>query len=149
MSLSATTIFADAPLGAIICWRDGSPRPPVRHVRKVRDWEHRNGEGRLVERHAASGQPTLDSFTVHEGDFGEGGVIVLRVRRVFGADSPLAFDIVSVPQPGGALVITSFAGRDELQHVAPSREAAERWQAHHGYRDARIDIVPPAPVLAA
>ncbi len=149
MPVSAATIFADAPLGAIIRWSDGSPRPPERHVRKVRDWERSNGEGRLVERHVGSRPGMLDSLTVHEGDFGEGGVIVLSVRRVFGANSLLGFDVVSVPQPGDALVITTSFGRDGLQHVASSREAAERWQAHHGYRDARIDVVPPSIALAA
>ena len=32
MSLSAPAIFAQAPLGAIIRWSDGSPRPPAHHV---------------------------------------------------------------------------------------------------------------------
>lgn len=149
MPVSAATIFADAPLGAIIRWTDGSPRPPERHVRKLRDWERSNGEGRLVERHVGSRPGMLDSFTVHEGDFGEGGVIVLRVRRVIGVNSLLSFDVVSVPLPGEALVITTSFGRDELQHVAPSREAAERWREQHGYRDGRIDVVPPSIALAA
>lgn len=148
MSLSATAIFAQAPLGAIIRWSDGSPRPPEHHVRKVRDWERRNGEGRLVERHVRSHPGMPDSFTIHEGDFGEGDTIVLRVRRVFNANNPFAYTIVAVPQPGEALIVTSFAGNDELQHVACDRLAAERWQAAHGYRDARIDIVPPAAIAA-
>lgn len=149
MPVSAATIFAEAPLGAIIRWSDGSPRPPERHVRKVRDWERSNGEGRLVERSAGPRPGMLDTFTIHEGDFGEGDVIVISVRRVFGASSLLGFDVISVPQPGDALVITTMLGRDELRHVAASREAAERWQAHHGYRDARIDVVPPSIALAA
>lgn len=148
MPVSAATIFADAPLGAVIRWSDGTPRPPERHVRKVRDWERNNGEGRLVERHAGSRPGMLDSFTVHEGDFGEGDVIVLSVRRVFGTNSLLGFDVISVPQPGDVLIVTTSLGRDELQHVAPSREAAGRWQASHGYRDARLDIVPPAALVA-
>lgn len=148
MPVSAATIFAGAPLGAMIRWSDGAPRPPERHVRKVRDWERSNGEGRLVERHAGSRPGMLDSFTVHEGDFGEGGVIVLSVRRIFGANSLLGFDVISVPQPGEVLVVTTSFGRDELQYVAPSRDAAERWQASHGYRNARLDIVPPAALAA-
>ncbi|MDJ0276293.1 hypothetical protein QLH51_05710 [Sphingomonas sp. 2R-10] len=148
MSLSAATIFADAPLGAIIRWSDGTPRPPSRHVRKVRDWERSNGEGRLVERHTGSGPRMPGSFTVHEGDFGEGGVIILSVRRVFGVNSGLHFEIASVPQPGEALVITSSLGHDALEHVARDDAAAERWRAAHGYQDARIDIVPSIAIAA-
>ncbi|MDR6116565.1 MULTISPECIES: hypothetical protein [unclassified Sphingomonas] len=90
----------------------------------------------------------INSFTIHVGDFSQHGTIVMRMHRVFTVDTPLRFEIVSVPQPGEALVITSLMGRTELQHVAADRAAAERWQAEHGYRDARIEIVPPTALAA-
>ncbi|MET3436045.1 hypothetical protein [Sphingomonas sp. 1185] len=148
MFQSAAEFLAEAPLGALVRWSDGTPRPPARHVRKISDWEHRNGTGRLVGRDVEPASIMLRSFTIHVGDFGEAGTIVMRMHRVFGANTPLRFEIVSVPQPGEALVITSLMGRDELQHVAPDRDTALRWQAAHGYRDARIDVVPPTAIAA-
>lgn len=47
MSNSAQTLFETAPLGALVAFSDGSPRPPARFTRKVRAWQDRNATGRL------------------------------------------------------------------------------------------------------
>ena len=148
MILSTAALIAEAPLGSLVCWSDGTPRPPARYVRKVQDWESRNGTGRLAGRELRAGSSMINSFTIHVGDFSQHGTIVMRMHRVFTVDTPLRFEIVSVPQPGEALGITSLMVRTALQHFAAVRAAAERWQAEHGYRDARIEIVPPTALAA-
>lgn len=80
--MSAQQIYDHAPLGAIIGYSDGTPRPPERHRRKLQAWERRNNKGRLVRKQAevsigTTGVPA--SFTLHEGDFASLAVIVLRV----------------------------------------------------------------------
>ena len=45
--MSAQHIYDHAPLGSLIKYADGAPKPPARFTRKLRDWESRNGVGRL------------------------------------------------------------------------------------------------------
>ena len=87
--MSAKLIFDHAPIGAMIAYSDGPPRPPDRHRRKRADWKSRNNTGRLVKKQAATvvGQTTIPaSFTLHKGDFGSKAVIVLWVFRTFSVD---------------------------------------------------------------
>jgi len=37
--MSASTIFDTAPLGALIRYTDGSPKPPSRFIKKLAAWE--------------------------------------------------------------------------------------------------------------
>ena len=48
--MSATTIIDQAPLGALIRYTDGSPKPPARFTKKLAAWERSNGVGRLVKK---------------------------------------------------------------------------------------------------
>ena len=52
--MSAQQIYDHAPLGAIIRYSDGTPRPPERHRRKLQAWERRNNKGRLVNKQAGA-----------------------------------------------------------------------------------------------
>lgn len=67
-----------APIGSILQWSDGAPRPPERHRKKLSAWKTNNGSGRLIRKQdeRAAGNITLPAnFTLHEGDFGGGGAI--------------------------------------------------------------------------
>jgi hypothetical protein len=55
--MSAHIVYDTAPLGALIRYSDGTPRPPARFAKKLAAWERRNGLGRLVRREPASGRP--------------------------------------------------------------------------------------------
>ena len=82
--MSAQHIYDHAPLGSLIKYADGAPKPPARFTRKLRDWESRNGVGRLVKKEPPRERPTYSSpayFTLHEGNFGEGGMIIVTVMR--------------------------------------------------------------------
>lgn len=101
MATTAQSIFDDAPLGARIRYSDSTPRPPERFKRKLREWEARNGSGRLTQRSPAGtgSHPYPATFTLHETDYGSEGVIVLSVNKMFAVTDGRDFEIVDVPPP--------------------------------------------------
>lgn len=137
---TARQVYATAPLGSLIRYSSGEPRPPERFTRKVRAWENENGTGRLVERQIGSaGCP--DAFTLHIGDFESEGVIIMVVRRLFSADSAKPFEIVETPKPGAVRVLTGIGDREELRYLAPDMPSAECWMADNRYTGMRAEVV--------
>ena len=75
--MSAQLIYDHAPLGAIIRYSDGMPRPPERHRRKLQAWENRNNTGRLVKKmpgrrtgelvHVAESRPAAEDWLSRHG----------------------------------------------------------------------------------
>ena len=142
--MSATTIIDTAPLGALIHYTDGSPKPPARFTKKMAAWECSNGVGRLVKKEPPRSYPTWTataSFTLHEGNFASVGVILVTIMRSHSADSRLNFEVVERPKAGQVRVLLDFGGTMELLHLAESVGAAELWIAKEGYRNARLEIV--------
>jgi hypothetical protein len=142
--MSASLIFDCAPLGALVAYSDGAPKPPARFTKKLAAWERRNGVGRLVRKEPGRERPTYSSppcFTLHEGDFSSGGVILVTVMHTYGIDSDLRVRVVERPRVGQVRVVQSVGDNDELLHLADSREAAELWLAKAGYTRARLDEV--------
>lgn len=142
--MSAHTIFESAPIGAIIAWSDGTPRPPERHSRKLSAWQSNNSQGRLIRKQGGRDAGALGSggsFTLHEADFGAGGVIATRVHRTFVLDSSIRFTIVERPPVGSVRVFDRAGDHAELVHLAPHRAAAEHWLSQHGYPNAVLDEV--------
>ena len=143
-SVSAHMIFEHAPVGAIVAWSDGTPRPPERHHRKLDAWKTNNSQGRLIRRHGALGAGLIDphaSFTLHEADYGAGGIIAIRVYRTFSLASSLRFAIVERPAVGSVRVFARAGHDAELVHLAPHRAAAEQWLSEHGYPNAVLEDV--------
>lgn len=140
----AKAIYDSAPLGSIIRYSNGEPRPPERFRRKVAAWENENGSGRLVEC-----TPPYDcgsyrgpaNFTLQLGTYGNNGVVILVVRRVYSVDNSLRFEIAERPKPGMVRVLTSFQGRDELRYLAADIADAEHWLAEYHHSDARCEAV--------
>ena len=142
--MSAITIFDTAPLGALIRYTDGSPKPPERFTKKLAAWERSNGVGRLVKKEPPRPYPTRTvpaSFTLHEGNFSSEGVILVTIMRSHSADSQLSFEVIEQPKVGQVSVLLDFGGSIELLHLASSVTAAELWIAKEGYRNARLEIV--------
>ena len=142
--MSAHTIFESAPIGAIVAWSDGTPRPPERHRRKRDAWTTNNSQGRLVRKQGDRDIGTLDpyaSFTLHEADYGAGGVIAIRVHRTFSLGSSLRFTVIERPPVGAVRVFDRPGDNAELVHLAPHRAAAEQWLSEHGYPNAVLDDV--------
>jgi len=143
-TLDGHGVFEAAPLGALLRYFDGAPEPPARFTRKLRDWRSRNGVARLVEKSPAStlGGSTLPAgFTLHEGDFGSEGVIVVTVRRLYQVTTALRFEIIERPKPGMARVLCRWNGRDELKHLAANLAEAQAYMRTSGYSDLIAEIV--------
>jgi hypothetical protein len=143
-SMSAHSIFEHAPIGAIVAWSDGSPRPPERHRRKRNAWTTNNSQGRLIRKQGGPNTGALDphaSFTLHEADYGAGGVIAIRVHRTFALASGLRFTIVERPPVGSVRVFDRPGDEAELVHLAPHLAAAEQWLSQRGYPNAVLEEV--------
>jgi hypothetical protein len=142
--MSAQSIYDQAPIGAPIRYSDGTPRPPQRFKHKLAAWENNNNVGRLVRKaapHTMGNHTAPASFTLHQGDFGSAGVVVLKVFKTFSASSPLTFTVVERPKPGMVRVLDRAGRHAELLHLAADRTAAQAWLVSHRYSDAVIDEV--------
>ena len=141
--MSAQLIYDLVPLGAIIRFSDGTPRPPDRHRKKLAAWEHRNSGGRLIRKQAERrvGNTIIGATITHAGDYGGGGVVVLRVHRTFSVDSDLRFVVTERPRVGAVRVLSRPGEDAELVYLASSRADAETWLKSHGYPDAVLDEV--------
>ena len=135
--MSAHMIYDLAPLGAIIGYSDGTPRPPSRFRRKLSAWERSNASGRLIGKSA--GQPAC--FTLHTGSFGEDGTVVLIVHRSFDVTSALQFTILECPKAGAVRILHGPAERQELLHLARDRAHAEAWLSRNPWPDAVLQDV--------
>lgn len=144
--ITAQHVFDHVPIGAVLRYSDGAPRPPERHRRKLSEWKKRNGEGRLIGRSPATthGRWTSpDGFVLHEGDYGSDGVIVLTVHVHYDVRSTLRFEIASVPSPGSVLCLTGLGDGWELAKIAADRPAGRRWAEGRFASRLRLEEVQP------
>lgn len=144
---AARYIYETAPLGSLIRYGNGQPRPPERFKRKLRAWESANGVARLVKRRGPTSHSPA-SFTLHLGDFESRGVIVVIAHRSVMVDSDELFEIVERPAPGMVRVLTRDQGDDQLRFLAANITEAQRWMDANRYSGMRIDVVPhPDPIV--
>lgn len=145
----AQYIFDHAPLGALVRFSDGTPKPPARYTKKLAAWENNNAVGRLTSKSAASqmGSHMMPAtFALHMGDYGSNGVVILTVTRSFTVTTRLAFEIIDYPKPRMVRVLQRYGERTEMLHLAANHQAAQSWLGEHGYRDAWLeDVVEAAP----
>ena len=149
--MSAQLIYDLAPLGAIVRFSDGTPRPPDRHRKKLSAWEKTNSGGRLIRKqaeHCVGNTAIPASITLHQGDYGSRDVIVLRVFRTFSVDSHLRFVVTERPAIRSVRIFNREGNDAELVHLAASRQDAEGWLQTHGYPDAVLDEVMADDVAA-
>jgi hypothetical protein len=142
--MSGHRIYDCASLGSVIRYFESIPKPPARFTKKLVTWESRNGTGRLVKKEPPRTRATYSSpayFTLHEGDFGEGGTVVVSVRRTYSVESDLRFEIVERPSIDMVRVLKDLGDTPELLHLAKDREAAERWLANNPYSRAYLEDV--------
>ena len=142
--MSAQYIYDTAPLGSLIRYSNGEPRPPERFRRKLAAWNNDNGTGRLVERYAGQVSDNYRSpahFMLHLATYGSQDVIVMTVRRAYSVESPLNFEIIDTPKLGQVRVLTTFRDKDELRHLANDMASAEAWMRDNPYSGMRAEIV--------
>lgn len=144
-SRTAQAIFDSAPLGAIIRYQDGTPKPPARFNRKVQAWERFNGTGQLVKKEPASQLGTYEraaSFTLFKGDLGSGGIVVLKAFETFSVTSRLQFHVTRTPPAGSVRILTDESnGTSELIHLAPDQASADGWMARNPHHAMRAESV--------
>ncbi|MGV1964173.1 hypothetical protein [Agrobacterium sp. 22-222-1] len=144
-------LFFNATIGSLIAWSDGTPRPPERHRRKLSAWRSNNSNGRLIRKedeHTVGRNVMPACFTLHEADYGAGGVIAIRVHRTFSSNSSLAFTIVERPSIGSCRVFDCAGDSAELVYLAADRCSAEEWLSRHGYPNAVLEEVTADEIAA-
>lgn len=149
--MTAQLIYDLVPLGSTLTYSDGSPRPPERHRKKLAAWGNLNSGGRLIRKQAEAGVGNTmipASITLHEGDYGSQGTIVLHVHRTFSVNSELKFVVKERPAIGSVLVLDRAGEDAELVHLAANRAAAEEWLSHHGYPNALLQEITADAVAA-
>lgn len=130
------SLISDAPLGSLVSYSDNQPKPPARFVKKLAAWKSRNGVGRLIRKQPARERPTYSSppsFTLHEGDFGKDGIVIVTIMRTYDITSDLTFKVIDRPKVGQVRVVQNVGDNVELLHLADSRDAAELWLAREGH----------------
>ncbi|WP_454858512.1 hypothetical protein [Rhizobium binxianense] len=150
--MSASLIFDIAPIGSLVAWSDGTVRPPERHRKKLSAWKSRNSQGRLIRKkngRATGSYVAAPDFTIHEGDFGSAGTIVLRVFRTFSIDSDLTFKVVERPALGSVRIFDRPGAGAELVHLAASRTDAETWLTKHRHPLAVLEEVTADEIVKA
>ena len=149
--MSAQQMYDTPPLGALIRYSDGTPRPPERFKKKLAAWQRTNGLGRLIQKQPGRqiGNYSMPaSITLHKGDLAGGGVIMVAIHESFSVTSSLAFEVVEAPPVGSARVLDIRGGEQELLHLAPDCAAAKAWLLANRYSDAIIDEVTADKVAA-
>jgi hypothetical protein len=142
--MSAQSIYDFVPLGSIVRYSDGTPRPLDRHRNKLSAWEDRNNGGCLVRKEPERrvGNAVIPaSITLHKSDYGSREVTVPRVFQTFSVESALTFTVIERPPLGSVLVLDRPNEHAQLVHVAAHRAAAEAWLQSHGYPNAVIGEV--------
>lgn len=140
-----------APIGSIIGWSDGTQQPSERHRRKLSAWRTNNSRGRLIRKqdeHTVGKIVMLPCFTLHEADYGAGGVIAIRLHRTFSLDASLIFTIIERPAIGSYRVFNRAGNNAELVHLAANRQAADEWLSRHGYPNAVVEEVTADEIAA-
>lgn len=126
-------IIAEAPLGALIRFGNGEPKPPARFKKKLSAWEDKNGVGTLVEVNQGHG-----TFTLHMGDMCPGEVIVMRVYRTYMADSALTFALDREPDLGSILCGNVYNERfGKVEKITPDEVAARDWLSRNPFGELR------------
>jgi hypothetical protein len=143
--MSASLVFNLVPIGSVVSWSDGTPRPPERHKKKLGAWKTRNSSGRLIRKQASQTRGTYTApacFTIHEGDYGSNGTVVLKVFRTFDVGaSTLSFAVVERPAIGSVRIFDRPGEGAELVHLAADRQAAEEWLLRHRHPQAVLEEV--------
>ena len=142
--MTAQRIFDLAPIGSIVAWSDGTPRPPERHKKKLAAWRSNNARGRLIAKQEERRLGTVvipAGFTLHETDFASGGVTVMKVFKSFSVASNLRFEVVERPPTGSIRIFDRPGDGRELVHLAADRCDAEAWLSRHGYPHAVLEEV--------
>ncbi len=134
--MSALMIFERAPLGSIVSWKNGKPRPPKDCIRASAQWRRDNAEGRLVRKlcHSVMGRSLIPaSFKVTTDGIDDLGDVIGPDFRTFSVDSEFSFTVISRPEAGSVRVLDRCGEDAELLHLACNQVDAEKWVTSCGF----------------
>ncbi len=149
--MSASLIYDLVPIGSIVAWSDGTPRPPERFRKKLAAWQTRNSKGRLIRKEPSRTHGNYTSpecFTLLEAELGSKGTVVISIRRTFDLTSDLTFKVIERPPIGSVRVLDRTARPATLIHLAENREVAEAWLKDQRCLDAVLEEVTADEVAA-
>lgn len=128
--MCAYHVYENAPLGSLIRFCDGTPRPADEQVAEVEGWERRNGTGLLAMKDPA---PELRSWvpptsitlrlSAVDGNAADNGDLSLT----FSVDSNLRFEILARPSAGTFRVLRGSGSAVELLRIAGDRAEAQHY----------------------
>ena len=118
--MNADLIISLAPIGSVVEWSDGTPRPPESHVATLYHWKRNNGAGLLVRKCGETGQDCP----------GAAPFFMLRCEddlRTFSVGLTYRFRIASRPKIGSVLIFERDDPAALMLHLADDRDAAGAW----------------------
>jgi len=120
--MNADLIISLAPIGSVVEWSDGNPRPPEHHVATLYHWKRNNGAGLLVRKCGETGQDCP----------GAAPFFMLRCEddlRTFSTGLTYRFQIASRPKIGSVRIFERNDPAALMLHLAVDRDAASAWLA--------------------
>lgn len=128
--MNADLIISLAPIGSVVEWPDGNPRPPEHHVATLYHWKRNNGSGLLVRKSGETGPdyPSVSPFFMlrSDGDL-----------RTFSVGLPYRFRITERPKIGSVRIFERDDPTALMLHLADEWNAARAWLANStGFSDA-------------
>lgn len=145
-------IYDLVPIGSVIRFRDGKPKPPNDEPDELRVWALLNGIGRLAAKNPApylSPLPHSASITLRTAEFGSGPVAGLTISLAEPSHGDLSFEVIELPPIGSVRILRRSADNVELLHLAPDHHAAVRWLARNPVAMAIFDPVTADELAAA
>ena len=141
--MSAHHIYDNAPLGSLVRYSDGTPKPPERFIKKLAAWQNRNGVARLVKKEPQRRQTYTSpaSITLEDQGFANGGGALTTDLHAYSVESDLRFEIIERPAVGAVRILLGHPTAALLLHLAENRDAAEAWLEQHRHSNVRLEDV--------
>lgn len=142
--MSAQLIYDLAPLGSVVRYFDGTPRPAPQFSARLAAWRNNNGKGRLIRKVGArrSGDNVLPAcIMLQHGKLHAEGPVIMVPRQTFSVTSPLLFEVAEPPSIGSVRIVDGISGDAQLLHLAADRASADDWLACNPHRGAVLDEV--------
>lgn len=150
MSASAQSIFDTAPLGAVITYTDGTPRPPARFTNQVSKWSRNNGSGVLVAKLPNTRADGASVFALRAGSAYIDRDAVLVMNTGFDTNSDLHFAVDRAPTPGHILCLNGSDRDRQVLAIARTQGEADTWAERNRFSSITLETVSaPAELEAA
>ncbi len=78
---------------------------------------------------------------LHEGSFGECGIILVSINRTYSLDIELTFRVVGHPKVGQVRIVQDIGDSADLLHLAQDSEAAELWLSKSAHTRTRLEHI--------